>query len=183
MSITSELQRISDARDKIREQLLKLSPNIGVPEDLVASATELSIVSNNSEEDAVSFIQADGTGNHGLSGATIKVQTKLGRGIHKFSYSGGSIDEATVSVADMNGKYMNLGYVRSGFTLSAYLYEQFAPSLGLKLGDAIFLRFHIGSSGSNNAFSIAVKRIDPLNETSKLDECALALEEFVATNV
>lgn len=180
MSVTSELQRISNARDKIREQLLKLSPNVGIPVDVIASASELSIVAIDSDEDNDTYINADGTGRNGISGATVKVRTKLARGSYKFSYMGGEALEATVSVADTKGNAMNIGLAGSQYELSYNIYSSFAPNYSLKLGDDIFFRFHIGGSGSPNAFSIAVQRLAPLDENSKLDECALALEHYVA---
>lgn len=180
MSVTSELQRISNARDKIREQLLKLSSNVGIPVDVIASASDLSIKAANSEEDEDTYINADGTGKIGISGGSIRVHTKLARGLYKFSYTSEEDRKVSVSVADSNGNDMNIGLAEEDHALSYNVYAQFAPNYGLKLGDDIIFRFSIGTSASINDFSIAVQLIAPLDENSKLDECALALEHYVA---
>ena len=178
MSITSELQRISNARDKIREQLLKLSPNVGIPVDVIASS-DLSITAADTDDNDVTYINANGTGQNGTGGASVKVRTKLAKGTYKFSYSGSEVLEASVSVADIHGNALGIGLSGNNNVPSYNIYAQFAPNYSLKLGDDIYLRFSIGSSGSINDFSIGVQRIAPLDEDSKLDECALALEHYV----
>lgn len=180
MSVTSELQRISDARDKIREQMLKLSPNVGVPVDVIASASDLYITASNPEYNDRNFINADGTGETYGCDASISVRTKLAKGIYKFSYTGEEILEASVSVTDMNGNAMGIGISGNKNVPSYNIYAQFAPNYSLKLGDDIIFRFSIADSASTNRFSIGVQCIAPLDENSKLDECALALEHYVA---
>lgn len=180
MSVTSELQRISNARDKIREQLLKLSPNVGIPFDVIASANELLITAADADDNDVTYINANGTGQNGIGGASVKVRTKLAKGTYKFSYTGSEVLQASVSVADIHGNKLGIGLSGNNNVPSYNIYAQFAPNYSLKLGDDIYLQFSIDSSASINSFSIGVQRIAPLDENSKLDECALALEHYVA---
>lgn len=179
MSVTSELQRISNARDKIREQLLKLSPNVGIPVDVIASATELSITASDPEYNDVTYINANGTGQTKDSDASIRVRTKLAKGIYRFSYTGEEVVEASLSV-DINGTAFNIGSSVNNNSHSVNVYERFAPTYSLKVGDDITFRFSVAGSASTNRFSIGVQLIAPLDENSKLDECALALEHYVA---
>ena len=179
MSIANEVKRISDAKDKIREQLIKLSPNIGVPIDVVATASDLYITASNPEYNDRNFINADGTGETYGCDASIRVHTKLAKGIYKFSYVGDETVESSVSVSDVNGNAMGVGLAGENYALSYSVYQSFAPNYNLKLGDDIIFRFSIAGSASPNSFSIAVQLIAPLDENSKIDECALALEHYV----
>lgn len=179
MSIENELQRISEARDKIREQLLRIYPTLGSPEDVI-SASQLSIEANDDDDTEVTNISSDGTGSCGAFGAKITVRATLDSGYYKFSFNSSEQLGTVVSVSDGNGHSETIGSSDFGSLLTYNVYESFAKGVGLNVGDDIIFIFSIPSVGSNSNFSITVEHIVAyvMPNVSKLDECALALEAY-----
>ena len=191
MSITSELQRLSNARDKIRAQLIGLALDTDQTEDVIASS-QLSITPNDhDDEEHGVYINADGSGRNYISGAVVTVRTKLKLGKYEFSYEGGEMYDVPISVSDGKGNSKNIGTASGHMgdetsqkvTVIFDVFSNFAESNGMKVGDDIVFKFNIESTGSGNDFTLGISNIIPalIDNNSKIDACAEALETFVSS--
>ena len=188
MSLATEMTRLRDARDKIRNKLIGIELNKEIVTDVLETA-ELGAESIAPESDGgYAHFGKDGYGDNYCVGAIVTVTTTVKKGTYSILYAGDNCTEVSLRVANGASHDTSLG------TLFGILYdESSAPdprivtyedliSYGFVDGESLTFTFMMDMTGSDNHFKITLTHTAPalVNADSKLDDCADALKTFLA---